>query len=95
MDVCSINALNEIFQNISGADLATLLVECLVTSEATNYIEWTPKLCKLFSKISPSTPERDTFIANAIRWTSKGRNQGHPFLHQVCAQSYTVLSLIS
>lgn len=46
-------------------------------------MEWIPKLCKIFAKISPSTPERDTFLANAIRWTGKGGAQGHPFLHQV------------
>lgn len=69
---------------MSGADLALLLVESLVTSGATNYVEWIPKLCKIFAKISPSTPERDTFLANSIRWTAKSGRQGHPFLHQVC-----------
>lgn len=59
-------------------------MEGLVTSGTTNYIEWIPKLCKIFSKIAPSTPERDTFLGNAIRWSSKGGSQGHPFLHQVC-----------
>ncbi|KAF5287523.1 hypothetical protein FQA39_LY04151, partial [Lamprigera yunnana] len=71
-------------QQISGADLAILLVEVLVKSDTVNYAEWTPKLCKIFAKISTSYPERDTFIASAIRWSAKGGSQGHPFLHQVC-----------
>lgn len=73
------------FQTVSGADLAILLVECLVKSEATNYLEWIPKLCKIFSKIPPSTPERETFLTNAIRWSSNDGQHGHPFLHQVGA----------
>lgn len=72
---------------MSGADLAILLVECLVKSETTNYIEWIPKLCKIFSKIPPSTPERETFLANAIRWSCKDGKHGHPFLHQVRAKN--------
>lgn len=59
-------------------------MEGLVTAESTNYVEWIPKLCKIFAKISPSTPERQTFLENAIRWTAnKNGRQGHPFLHQV------------
>ncbi|KAB0793411.1 hypothetical protein PPYR_13031 [Photinus pyralis] len=76
-------------QQISGADLAILLVEVLVKSDSTNYTEWTPKLCKIFAKISTTYPERDTFIASAIRWSAKGgKTQGHPFLHQGIAQVY-------
>lgn len=76
-------------QQISGADLAILLVEVLVKSESANYTEWTPKLCKIFAKISTAYPERDTFLANAIRWSAKGgAMQGHPFLHQGIAQVY-------
>lgn len=63
-------------------------MEGLVTAGVTNYTEWIPKLSKIFSKISPSTPERYTFLTNAIRWTAKGSStRGHPFLHQVCAFS--------
>lgn len=63
--------------------MAILLVEVLVKSNNTNFTEWTPKLCKIFAKISTTYPERDTFVANAIRWSAKGAAQGHPFLHQV------------
>lgn len=77
-------------QNISGADLGILLVEVLVKSETCNFSEWIPKLSTIFAKISISTPERDTYIMNCIRWSSSNGhfNHGHPVLHQQVAQVY-------
>ncbi|KAJ8966661.1 hypothetical protein NQ314_003389 [Rhamnusium bicolor] len=75
-------------QQLSGADLAILLIEVLVKSEEDDCIIWTTKLSKIFSKISPSTPERDTFLAHAIRWSSRGSSRGHPLLHQNVALIY-------
>ncbi|XP_044252427.1 Golgi to ER traffic protein 4 homolog [Tribolium madens] len=75
-------------QLISGADLAILLVDVLVKSEEKDYDGWTPKLCKIFSNISTTTPERETFLAQALRWSSNHRSFGHPFLHQCIAQVY-------
>lgn len=63
--------------------MAILLVDVLVKSEETDYDGWTPKLCKIFSSISRTTPERETFLAQALRWSSNHRSFGHPFLHQV------------
>ncbi|XP_018323696.1 Golgi to ER traffic protein 4 homolog [Agrilus planipennis] len=75
-------------QHISGADLAILLVDVLVKSENGNCTEWIPKICKIFGKIDPSIPERDTFINSSIRWSAKNGSQGHPLLHQGIAQVY-------
>ncbi|XP_022912090.1 Golgi to ER traffic protein 4 homolog [Onthophagus taurus] len=75
-------------QDISGADLGTLLVDVLVQSGNKDYTSWTPKLCKIFAKINPITPERDTFIIKTIRWSSLDGKFGHPFLHQSIAQVY-------
>ncbi|KAI4456143.1 hypothetical protein MML48_8g00008243 [Holotrichia oblita] len=75
-------------QHISGADLGILLIEVLVKSQNKNFTEWTPKLCKIFAKISPTTVERETFIVNTIRWSSLDGKHGHPFLHQSIAQVY-------
>ncbi|KAJ8938766.1 hypothetical protein NQ318_009121 [Aromia moschata] len=72
----------------AGADLSILLIEVLVQSEDEDCVSWTPKLAKIFSKISPSTPERDTFLAHAIRWSSRGSAYGHPLLHQSIALVY-------
>ncbi|KAK9882970.1 hypothetical protein WA026_001186 [Henosepilachna vigintioctopunctata] len=75
-------------QQISGADLGILLVDVLVKSEETDSMKWTPKLCCIFSKIDSSTPERETFLASAIRWSANGSSQGDSFLHQSIAQIY-------
>lgn len=79
-------------QQISGADLAILLVDVLVKSEEKDYDGWTPKLCKIFSSINASTPERETFLAQALRWSSNHRSFGHPFLHQVSDRIYVNLN---
>lgn len=75
-------------QQISGADLGILLIEVLVKSENDDFVGWTPKICHIFCKISPTVTERDTFLAQAIRWSAKGKPPGHPYLHQCIAQVY-------
>nr|CAH7756805.1 unnamed protein product [Callosobruchus chinensis] len=72
-------------QQLSGADLAILLVYALEKSEDNDYMTWAYKLSEIFSKLSASTPERDTFLAHAIRWSSKGSTHGHPILHRSIA----------
>lgn len=57
-------------------------------SETKNCTEWIPKLSRIFAKINPDTPERDTFLIHVIRWSSQDGSHGHPFLHQV--SSYLV-----
>ncbi|XP_023016354.2 Golgi to ER traffic protein 4 homolog isoform X1 [Leptinotarsa decemlineata] len=75
-------------QQLSGSDLGLLLIEVLEKSEDFDYDLWSPKLTKIFCKISVSTPERETFLTHAIRWSSKGSSYGHPLLHQSIAQIY-------
>ncbi|XP_065162548.1 Golgi to ER traffic protein 4 homolog [Atheta coriaria] len=75
-------------QHISGADLGILLVQVLTQANNKDYKTWIPKLCSIFAKISTNTPERDTFLGNAIRWSSANALQGHPQLHQNVAQIY-------
>nr|CAI5850683.1 unnamed protein product [Callosobruchus analis] len=68
-------------QQLSGADLAILLVDALEKSEENDYM----------TKLSASTPERDTFLAHAIRWSSKGSTHGHPTLHRVISVFNTMV----
>lgn len=75
-------------QQGSGADLSILLIDVLEKSENTDVNKWVPKLTNLFSKISHSVPERDTFLVNAIRWSKQDTELGHPLLHQIVAQVY-------
>lgn len=72
------------FQQGSGVDLSILLVDVLKKSDNKEVDKWIPKLTILFSKISPSLAERDTYLTNAIRWSMLEEKQGHPLLHQVC-----------
>lgn len=75
-------------QQISGADLAILLVDVLVKSEEKNIKDWITKLSYIFSKIDPSTPERETFLSKTIRWSAKESALGDSFLHQCIARVY-------
>lgn len=48
-------------------------------------------LAKLFQMISSEIPERETFLANALRWSVSGtdvQKSGHPQLHQLIAQIF-------
>ncbi|CAH1982092.1 unnamed protein product [Acanthoscelides obtectus] len=75
-------------QQLSGADLAILLVDVLEKSEENDYVTWASKLSKVFGRLSSLTPERDTFLAHAIRWSSKGSTHGHPVFHRSIALVY-------
>ncbi|VEN52074.1 unnamed protein product [Callosobruchus maculatus] len=77
-------------QQLSGADLAILLVDVLEKSEANESEDfiWAYKLSKIFSKLSASTPERDTFLAHAIRWSSKGSTYNDHVLHRGIAMAF-------
>ncbi|CAG9827526.1 unnamed protein product [Diabrotica balteata] len=75
-------------QQLSGSDLGILLIEVLEQSEESNYELWAPKLTNIFRQINISTPERDTFLAHAVRWSSKGSSHGHPQLHRSVALVY-------
>lgn len=75
-------------QQLSGSDLGILLVDVLEKSKDTDCESWSPKLTKIFRQINSSTPERDTFLAHAIRWSSKGSTHGHPLLHRNVAIVY-------
>ncbi|XP_044758364.1 Golgi to ER traffic protein 4 homolog [Coccinella septempunctata] len=75
-------------QQICGADLAKLLVDVLIKAGETNVVKWSSKLCNIFSKLDPSNPERDTFMASAIKWSAKDSPRGNPFLHQCIAEIY-------
>lgn len=70
-------------QQLSGADLGILLIDVLEKSEEEDFGLWSSKLAKIFGLIRPTTPERDTFLAHAIRWSSKDTGHGHPLLHKV------------
>ncbi|PSN29474.1 Golgi to ER traffic protein 4 [Blattella germanica] len=78
-------------QQTSGADLAILLVDVLIKSDATTTEEQFNNLSRLFAMISADVPERETFLANALQWSIKGSQEyksGHPHLHQSIAQIF-------
>lgn len=66
--------------------MSILLVDVLKQSETKDVEKWIPKLTILFSKITPTVAERDTYLTNAIRWSTLGNKHGHPLLHQVIGQ---------
>ncbi|XP_075231987.1 Golgi to ER traffic protein 4 homolog isoform X2 [Lycorma delicatula] len=85
-----IRYIEKVYQT-SGADLANLLVDVLVKSETTVSDEIISVLSKLFSMINQDTPERETFLTNALRWSVMGSQEyksGHPKLHQAFAQIF-------
>lgn len=48
-------------------------------------------LANLFEMMSPGIPERETFLANALRWSVEGlenNKSGHPTLHQLIARIF-------
>lgn len=69
----------------SGADLSLLLVDTLEKSCAEVSHDNIDRLLRLFEKMDPDCPERQPFIARAIKWTTtvdKSHARGHPDLHQ-------------
>lgn len=79
-----------LFQFASGADLAILYVDVIVKSETEPSEDVFEKITMLFSSMSPSSPERETFLQNALKWSIKRSNYktGHPDLHQKIAQVF-------
>lgn len=77
-------------QLTSGADLCNLFVDVLQKSSEPVTEELVQKLSELYGLIGPNVPERDTFLANAMRWSAKGSPEyktGHPLLHKAVAQT--------
>ncbi|XP_049949715.1 Golgi to ER traffic protein 4 homolog [Schistocerca serialis cubense] len=78
-------------QLTSGADLSILFVDVLQKSENAPSDDYFKKLSRLFEMIGPEIPERETFLSNALQWSTKGLKEhrnGHPNLHQYIAQVY-------
>jgi len=76
-------------QKTSGADLGLLLIDVFNKSEEQNCDIWSPKLATIFAKIGINNPtERDTFLAQAVKWSAQGTTQGNPLLHQYIAKIY-------
>lgn len=77
-------------QYTSGADLGILLIDVLKKSEIEPSQIYFQKVIDLFSLMSPTSPERETFVQNAVRWSMTGSifKTGHPNFHQKLAQVY-------
>ncbi|XP_053983907.1 Golgi to ER traffic protein 4 homolog [Hylaeus volcanicus] len=72
-------------QHASGADLGILFVKVLMQSMAEPSQAYFEKITNLFSLMSPSLPERFTFVQSAIAWSMKADNSD---LHKMVAQVY-------
>ncbi|XP_034946473.1 Golgi to ER traffic protein 4 homolog [Chelonus insularis] len=77
-------------QHASGADLGILFINVLNRKEVEELQSSFEKITNLFSIMKPATPERETFINNAFKWSLKHTNckWGHPDLHKMIAQIY-------
>ncbi|XP_024937701.1 Golgi to ER traffic protein 4 homolog [Cephus cinctus] len=77
-------------QYASGADLGILFVDVLSQSETKPSSSYFEKITGLFSLMSPTSPERETFLQNVLRWSLKDTDYktGHPDLHQRIAQVF-------
>lgn len=77
-------------QHESGADLGILFVDVLNKSEQEGTNDYFKKITNMFSIMKAGSPERDTFLHNALRWSTKNNNckWGHPDLHQMIAQVF-------
>lgn len=72
----------------SGSDLAIILIDVLIKSKIEITEEWISKVTKLFSLMNPSMPERETYVANATRWSMGTKTSGHPSFHSVSSFCY-------
>ena len=74
----------------SGADLGILLIDVLRKSESEPSYFYFDKIMDLFSLMSPNSPERDSFIHDAIKWSMRGSTfkVGHPNFHERLAKAY-------
>ncbi|XP_063362084.1 Golgi to ER traffic protein 4 homolog [Cydia amplana] len=75
-------------QQGSGADLAILLLDVLTKSETQPCEEWIEKVANIFEIMSPTIPERETFLTNAVKWSMDSNKKGHPLLHKKIAEVY-------
>ncbi|ERL84427.1 hypothetical protein D910_01859 [Dendroctonus ponderosae] len=76
-------------QKASGADLGLLLIDVLIKSEDKSTEIWCRKLSTLFAKIGTTyATERDSFLVQAVKWSSLGSSRGDPALHQYIAKVY-------
>lgn len=77
------------FQFISGTDIGILLIDVLKKSDC-KPIEFFEKLINLFRLMNPTSPERETFVIKAVKWSSvkSAYKNGHPDLHKQLAQVY-------
>lgn len=67
-----------------------LLIDVFIKSESKPSPENFRMIINLFSLMNPNTPERETFVQNALRWSNFGTSykNGHPTLHQDFAEIY-------
>lgn len=74
----------------SGADLGILFVDVLNKSNTQPTQIYFEKITDLFSMMNCTSPERETFLQDSLRWSLKGTNYktGHPDLHQRIAQIF-------
>nr|XP_033324426.1 Golgi to ER traffic protein 4 homolog [Megalopta genalis] len=77
-------------QYASGADLGILFVNVLTKSKTERSPYYFKQVIKLFSLMSPSSPERDTYVQSALRWSiiNTKYKTGHPILHQKMAKVF-------
>ncbi|XP_051176033.1 Golgi to ER traffic protein 4 homolog [Leptopilina boulardi] len=77
-------------QFTSGADLGILYIDVLTKAVPNPSECYFKEIVNLLSVMSPSTPERETFVHEALRWSAKGTNYktGHPDLHQKIAEVF-------
>ena len=75
---------------MSGADLGILFVDVLNKSNTPPSENSFEQIATLFSIMRAGTPERETFLHDALRWSVKGTNYkwGHPDFHQKIAQVF-------
>ncbi|XP_011304857.1 Golgi to ER traffic protein 4 homolog [Fopius arisanus] len=77
-------------QHTSGADLGILFIDVLNKSETETSKSYFEKITNLFSIMKQGTPERETFLHNALRWSLKHTTYkwGHPDLHKLIAEVF-------
>ncbi|XP_058806039.1 Golgi to ER traffic protein 4 homolog isoform X2 [Phymastichus coffea] len=77
-------------QYTSGADLGMLYIDVLKKSKEKPSFSYFENIIDLFSLMDSTSPERETFVNNALRWSNIGTNYriGHPKLHQRFAEIY-------
>lgn len=90
MQVILINYDFLFIQYTSGADLGILFIDVLNKSETETSKVYFEKITNLFSIMKQGTPERETFLHNALRWSLKHSHYkwGHPDLHKLIAESF-------